>query len=666
MLARLTNAEQLMMQLSWYIALIPALPLIGFLLNALVVRNERANGLLASASVLAAFGVALYAVVDLAALPEESRRLTVTLWDWLSVGNLTVSMGLLFDPLTAVMVLLITGVGALIHIYSMSYMHGDARPARYFAYLNLFVFSMLMLVMADNLLLLFLGWEGVGLCSFLLIGHYFDRKSVAPGIVPSEAAAKAFVANRVGDAGLILAMLLIVSYFGTLSFFGADGESGFLNKVTEVSFISVNVSILGSIGVVSAIGMLMLLGVTGKSAQAPLFVWLPDAMAGPTPVSALIHAATMVTAGVYLIVRTHIVFDLATDAAGWVTVIGGLTALIGATAALTQFDIKRVLAYSTISQLGFMIAAAGMGAYTAAIFHLLTHGVFKALLFLGSGAIIHGLHEVQDMRRMGGLRNSMPTVYRIYLLGALALAGIFPFAGFWSKDEILAHGWYFAQDYNITIMLIFSSLLTAFYMGRQIALTFGGEARDEDLHPHEDLGSMKWPLYLLAGGAIIAGILNIPGVHWLHDWLHPVLHEETELFTLNMGIFAAITTLLAAGSGYLGYWIYNRMDRSQIRAGEEDPAHYYLGDIWKGFELGWGIDYVYTRFLVKPYRAFARFMYRVVDQQAVDGVLVEGTAGLVGKLARLGADAQNGNVRSYALVFFVGVVIVVGYVVFGA
>jgi NADH-quinone oxidoreductase subunit L len=655
-----------MMQLSWLIALIPAFPLIGFLLNALFVRNERANGLVASISVVAAFITAIVAVSNLAGLAEESRRLTITLWDWLSVGQLSVSIGLLFDPLTAVMVLLITGVGALIHIYSMSYMHGDARPARYFAYLNLFVFSMLVLVMADNLLLLFLGWEGVGLCSFLLIGHYFDRKSVAPGIVPSEAAAKAFVANRVGDAGLILAMLLIVSYFGTLSFFGADGASGFLDQMANVSFTSVNVGIFGAVGVVSAIGLLMLLGVTGKSAQAPLFVWLPDAMAGPTPVSALIHAATMVTAGVYLIVRTHVVFDLAADAAGWVTIIGALTALIGATAALTQFDIKRVLAYSTISQLGFMIAAAGMGAYTAAIFHLLTHGIFKALLFLGSGAIIHGLHDVQDMRRMGGLSKSMPNVYRIYLIGALALSGIFPFAGFWSKDEILAHGWYFAQDYNVTIMLIISSLLTAFYMGRQIALTFAGEARDEDLHAHEHLGSMKWPLYLLAGGAVLGGILNIPGIHWLHDWLHPVLHEETELFTLSMGIFAAITMILATGSGYLGYWIYSRMNRNQIRAGQEDPAHYYLGDIWKGFEIGWGLDYVYTRFIVKPYRTLSRFMHSVVDKQAIDGVLVEGGAGLIGKLAQFGSQAQNGNVRSYALVFFVGVVIVVGYVVFGA
>ncbi|MEY3990700.1 MAG: hypothetical protein RI985_1781 [Chloroflexota bacterium] len=655
-----------MSQISWLIALIPALPLVGFLVNAFLVRNERANGLIASASVLAAFAVTVAAVVNLAMLEEDARRISVTLWEWLAVGKLNVTIGLLFDPLTAVMTLLVTGVGALIHIFSMSYMHHDTRPARYFAYLNLFVFSMLMLVMADNLLLLFLGWEGVGLCSFLLIGHWFERKNVAPGIVPSEAATKAFVVNRIGDAGLLLAMLLLVSRFGTLSFFGADGVSGYLSQIADGSFTYVNMGIFGSVAVISAVAMLMLLGVVGKSAQFPLFVWLPDAMAGPTPVSALIHAATMVTAGVYLIVRNHGIFDLAPDATWWVVTIGSLTALIGATAAVTQFDIKRVLAYSTVSQLGFMIAAAGMGAYTAAIFHLLTHGLFKALLFLGSGAIIHGLHDVQDMRRMGGLRKSMPIVYMVYVIGALALSGIFPFAGFWSKDEIVAYAWFFNQNHTTAIILIFSSLLTAFYMGRQIALTFEGEPRDADLHAHEHLGSMKWPLYLLAGGAVLGGLLNIPGIHWLHDWLHPVLHEEVELFTWQMGIFAAITTLMAAGSGYLGYWLYSRVLPEQIKAGEEDPAHYYLGDIWKGLELGWGIDYAYNRLIVKPYRHLAEFLHNVVDRQAIDGILVEGSARLMGKLAGAGAQGQNGNVRTYALVFLIGVVIVIGYVVIGA
>jgi NADH-quinone oxidoreductase subunit L len=564
------------------------------------------------------------------------------------------------------MTLLITGVGTLIHIFSISYMHGDARPRRYFAYLNLFVFSMLMLVMSDNLLVLFLGWEGVGLCSFLLIGHWFERKSVQPGIVPSEAAAKAFVVNRIGDAGMLLAMLLILSRFGTLSFFGPDGNSGFFSKLSEMSFTMVSLGPLGTISVVSGIAFLMILAVVGKSAQLPLFVWLPDAMAGPTPVSALIHAATMVTAGVYLVVRNHMVFDLAPDAASWLTILGTMTALIGATAALTQFDIKRVLAYSTVSQLGFMIAAAGLGAYTSAMFHLLTHGLFKALLFLAAGAIIHGLHDVQDMRRMGGLAKTMPTIYRVYLVGAFALAGIFPFAGFWSKDEILAHGWFHSQAITTVVVLLFSSLITAFYMGRQIALTFAGEARDHELHAHEHLGSMKWPLVILAGGAALGGLINLPGLYTLHEWLSPVLHEPVELYTVGMGIFAAITTLLAAGSGYLAYRLYSGATLSKIKAGNEDPAHYYLGDIWKGFELGWGIDYIYQRAIVRPYRTFSAFVYGVVDVQAIDGILVEGSARSIGAIARLKSQAQNGSVRTYAFVFLLGVVLIVGYMVLGA
>lgn len=655
-----------MTQLAWLIALIPAFPLAGFLLNVFLLRGERATGVVASLSIVASFVTTLVAVANLATTPEEARFISAHLWDWLAIGKVNVSVGLWFDPLTAVMALLITGVGALIHIYSISYMHGDNRPHRYFAYLNLFVFAMLVLVMADNLFLLFLGWEGVGLCSFLLIGHYFERSSVAPGIVPSEASAKAFVANRIGDAGLLLAMMAIVSNFGTLSFFGADGNSGFISRLTDASFITVNLGMFGTIGLVSGIALLMLLGVAGKSAQLPLYTWLPDAMAGPTPVSALIHAATMVTAGVYLIVRTHVAFDLAPDAAGVVIVVGAATALIGATAALTQFDIKRVLAYSTISQLGFMVAAAGMGAYTAAIFHLLTHGLFKALLFLGSGAVIHGMHDIQDMRRMGGLRAHMPTVYRVYLIGALALAGIFPLAGFWSKDEILAHAWYGASNVNVTVVLVLTSLITAFYMGRQVALTFAGETRDHDVHPHEHLGTMKWPLYVLAGASALGGVINLPGIHWLNDWLNPVLHQEAELFTLSMGIFAAITVVLAGISGYVGYRLYSGEMVLRIKPGEEDPAHYYLGDIWKGFEMGWGLDYVYQRLIVKPYRTFSHFLSDVFDQQAIDGVLVEGSAGLVGRISRVASRAQNGNVRTYALVFLIGVVIIVGYVVIGA
>jgi NADH-quinone oxidoreductase subunit L len=300
------------------------------------------------------------------------------------------------------------------------------------------------------------------------------------------------------------------------------------------------------------------------------------------------------------------------------------------------------------------------------MYHLLTHGLFKALLFLAAGAIIHGLHDVQDMRRMGGLAKSMPTIYRVYLVGAFALAGIFPCAGFWSKDEILVHGWFNAQSITTTVVLLFSSLITAFYMGRQVALTFAGEARDNELHAHEHLGTMKWPLILLAIGAVVGGLINLPGLYTLHDWLRPVLHEPTELYTVGMGIFATITTLLAAGSGYLAYRIYSGPALASIKSGAEDPAHYYLGDIWKGFELGWGVDFVYQRFFVRPYRAFSEYVYEVFDVQAIDGILVEGSARSVGALARLKSQAQNGSVRTYAFVFLIGVVLVVGYMVFGA
>lgn len=415
--------------------LIPLLPFIGFLLNVFVIRREREAGLVASGLVAAAFVVTLIAVAMLAGMPPEERRIVSTAWEWINTGSFRVPFAIMFDPLTAVMALLITGVGALIHVYSIGYMHGDPRVVRYFAYLNLFVTMMLFLVMANNLLLLFLGWEGVGLCSFLLIGFWFERKSA------SAAAVKAFVVNRIGDAAFILAMLAVFAYFGTLNFYG-DGEGGqlgFLERVSDIAGLRIGPD-WQPIFVSTAISFLLLIGATGKSAQFPLFVWLPDAMAGPTPVSALIHAATMVTGGVYLMARAEPLFVASFTTQGWVAWIGALTALLAGTAAMAQWDIKRVLAYSTVSQLGFMVAACGMGAYVAAIFHLLTHGIFKALLFLAAGSVIHGTHDTQDMRRMGGLKDAMPITFRTYVIGALALAGIVPFAGFWSKDEILAHG----------------------------------------------------------------------------------------------------------------------------------------------------------------------------------------------------------------------------------
>ncbi|MCS6886574.1 NADH-quinone oxidoreductase subunit L [Chloroflexus sp.] len=635
--------------MEWLIWLIPLLPFIGFLLNVFVIRREREAGLVASGLVAAAFVVTLIAVAMLAGMPPEERRIVSTAWEWINTGSFRVPFAIMFDPLTAVMALLITGVGALIHVYSIGYMHGDPRVVRYFAYLNLFVTMMLFLVMANNLLLLFLGWEGVGLCSFLLIGFWFERKSA------SAAAVKAFVVNRIGDAAFILAMLAVFAYFGTLNFYG-DGEGGqlgFLERVSDIAGLRIGPD-WQPIFVSTAISFLLLIGATGKSAQFPLFVWLPDAMAGPTPVSALIHAATMVTGGVYLMARTEPLFVASFTTQAWVAWIGALTALLAGTAAMAQWDIKRVLAYSTVSQLGFMVAACGMGAYVAAIFHLLTHGIFKALLFLGAGSVIHGTHDTQDMRRMGGLKDAMPTTFRTYVIGALALAGIVPFAGFWSKDEILAHAISHGHT-PIFIILFLTSLLTAFYMGRQVALVFFGTQRDPSYHPHESPPVMTVPLVVLAVGAVIGGAINLPVLHWLTDWLEPVLHEKAGEFNLWL---ALIATAGAVGMGYLGWWIYTT-NAAKIKIGGKDPAYRYSGDIWEGMEEAWYFDRLYQRTVVAGFERLADFLARVFDPQGVDG-LVMGVGRFFGGLANGVRALQTGYVRTYALVFTVGVLIVLG------
>jgi NADH-quinone oxidoreductase subunit L len=650
-----------MSDLTWIVILIPAFPLLGFLLNTFLIRQERPAGLIASGAVVLSFITALISIYVLQTLPEGTERIDFVLWEWISIGTLRVPFGLLFDQLTAVMTLLVTGVGGIIHIYAIGYMHGDERPVRFFAYLNLFIVAMLFLVMGDNMLLLFLGWEGVGLCSFLLIGHYFDRRSVQPGIVPSDAAVKAFVANRVGDAGMLLAMMAIFSAFGTLAFYEqSNGIPGYIERVEEAAFQPIALGALGSIQLVTAITFLMLIGVTGKSAQVPLFVWLPDAMAGPTPVSALIHAATMVTSGVYLIVRNHTLFEASPATSGWAVGIGVLTALLAATAAVSQWDVKRVLAYSTISQLGYMVAAVGMGGYVAGMFHLLTHGIFKALLFLGSGSIIHGAHDNQDMRRMGGLKNHMPTTWWTYMIGAGALAGIVPLAGFWSKDDIIAH----AFDVQVPLMgiaLIIASLITAFYMGRQIALIFYGKQRDNSYHAHESGPVMRLPLVVLGVGTVLGGLINLPGLHWLSDFLNPVLHEEVAPYTIGKGVLATVVTLLALGSMYGGWYLYAVTFQNRIKVGKDDPLLYFLGDIWRGAEIGWGFDWFYQRVVVRPYRQISAFLSSVFDQQGIDGILVDGLPQLFSRLSTTLRSGQNGFIRNYAWVFFLGVIVLVGY-----
>ncbi len=624
-----------MLELVW---LIPALPLAGFLV--LVAFGRRLGdpwaGWLATAAIAGSFVTTVVVYAGLVGEPEEERRFTQTLFEWLPAGGLTVDMGFLVDPLSITMALFVTGVGALIHLYSVGYMHGDPKFSTFFVYLNLFAFSMLMLVLGDNLLVTFLGWEGVGACSYFLVSFWFSKEANA------SAGKKAFVTNRIGDFGFMLAMFLAFASLGTLQY---AGESGLLARAGDLAPVTA-----------TAVALLLFLGACGKSAQLPLYVWLPDAMAGPTPVSALIHAATMVTSGVYLMTRVAPVigqsYDWVPDLIGWV---GALTALFAATVALAQTDIKKVLAYSTVSQLGYMFLAIGTGAYVAAVFHMVTHAFFKALLFLGSGSVIHGLHDEQDMRRMGGLRRFMPITAITFIVGWLAIAGVPPFAGFWSKDEILLFAW--ADNKALWAVGLVTALLTAFYMSRQVFLVFFGTPRFETsgahaVHPHESPWTMWVPLAALAGLALVGGGINLAlteDLKFLEHWLEPVLGENEAHISVATGtkIGLAATATLAglvgialAGAVYL---------RRRIPAARFEPQI---------LARGWRYDESVTAFMGGPGRAgfegTATFDRRVVDG-AVNGVAALVRAG--GARLRL---AQSGYVRNYALGFAVGAVVLVG------
>ena len=463
-----------------YVWLIPLFPLIGFLINGLVGKSlpKSVVGTIGSAAVGLSFLVTVAIFLEFLKLPADARSVEKVVYTWIASGPFKVSVAFLIDPLSLIMLLVVSGVSTLIHIYSIGYMHDDEGFYRYFAYLNLFVFAMLILVSANNFLLMFVGWEGVGLCSYLLIGFWYEKQSA------SDAGKKAFVVNRIGDFGFLLGIFLIFWTFGSVNF-------------TEVFALAAKYPV-GS-GVITAITLFLFLGATGKSAQIPLYTWLPDAMEGPTPVSALIHAATMVTAGVYMVARCSALYVLAPISMTVVAAVGALTAIFAATIGMAQFDIKRVLAYSTVSQLGYMFLACGVGAFTSGIFHLMTHAFFKALLFLGSGSVIHGLHGEQDMRKMGDLKKHMPITYWTFLLATLAIAGIFPFAGFFSKDEILFHSLVNGHHVYWGIATV-AAFITAFYMFRAVFMTFYGESRvDPHVHPHESPPLMTVPLMILAG-----------------------------------------------------------------------------------------------------------------------------------------------------------------------
>ena len=661
-----------MLDLVW---LIPALPLAGFLLLLVLGRRlgEPGSGWLATAMCAGSFVAALVVFAGLLGRAEEHRRFVQILFAWVPVGELRVDVGFLADPLSITMALFVTGVGALIHLYAVGYMHRDPGFPRFFVYLNLFIFSMLMLVLGNNLLITFLGWEGVGACSYFLISFWFSDEANA------SAGKKAFITNRIGDWGFMVAIFLAFATVGTIDYVGLNARMGNVAAVTA-----------------TAIGLLLFVGAIGKSAQIPLFIWLPDAMAGPTPVSALIHAATMVTAGVFLMTRVNPIlaqgYTWVPHLIAWV---GVITALVAATIAIAQNDIKKVLAYSTVSQLGYMFLAVGVGAYVAAIFHMVTHAFFKALLFLGSGSVIHGVHDEQDMRRMGALRKYLPITAATFIVGWLSIAGVPPFSGFWSKDEILLSAWASGgvQGRVLWGVGLVTALITAYYMSRQVFMVFYGDAhwRDEQAlvaaevghggepaavpaggstpgdpaagehgehgahgaEPHESPWIMTLPLVVLAVLATLGGAINLPfsdQTEYLARWLEPVVGANelavdvttgTKWALAGVAVAASLVGIAAAAVVYL---------RRRVRAVEPGVlAHaYYYDESISSFVAGPGMAF---------FTAVAWF-----DAHIIDGA-VNGTAAVVGWSGRRLRAVQSGFVRSYALGVATGVVVVLAYII---
>jgi NADH-quinone oxidoreductase subunit L len=693
--------------------LIPLLPFLGFLVNASLGRrlSKAASGALACGAMAGSFAVSLVAVWRLVGMREDARAITSRVFTWITSGDFTAGFTLRVDPLSSVMILIITGIGLLIHIYSTAYMHeeSDSEFARYFSYLNLFAAFMLVLVLGANFLVMFVGWEGVGLCSYLLIGFWYQKKSA------SDAGKKAFIVNRIGDFGFILGVLLLFTRFGTIEF-------------QEVARAAADLSPETGFGTVSLITLLLFVGATGKSAQIPLYVWLPDAMEGPTPVSALIHAATMVTAGVYMIGRNAVLFSHAPETLAIIAVIGVATALMAATIGLVQNDIKRVLAYSTVSQLGYMFLAMGVGAYSAGIFHLYTHAFFKALLFLGSGAVIHALAGEQDLRRMGGLKNDLPVTYWTFVIGALAIAGVPGLAGFFSKDEILYRT--FASGHLILwIVGLLTSLLTAIYMFRLVFLAFHGPRRaasapqaDGHQHPapmhpapvhpaaaaephapvhpapaaephapvhpapaaephapvhpapdsaahgshggglHDAPPAMAVALIVLAIGSVVAGYVGFPaalgGGNWFEHFLAPSFGVHTAEEGTGHGpelLLMIVSSVVAAvGIGIAVYFFLKNRAAADRLASRAGPVPELLLNKYY-------VDEIYDAAIVQPIRiASEEGLWKVVDVRVIDGA-VNGVAEIVGDTGEVLRRAQTGSVRTYAASLLLGVVVILGY-----
>jgi NADH-quinone oxidoreductase subunit L len=637
-----------------YLGWIPALPMIGAIVNGLGAGRlpRKVVSAIGVGTVGLAFVIALGCFQSLLQLPPDQRYHLEQAFSWVDSGDLSVPVRLLLDPLSMVMVLVVTGVGFVIHLYSTGYMGHEKAYGRYFAYMNLFTFSMLVLVMADNFLLMFFGWEGVGLCSYLLIGYWYQRPSAA------SAGKKAFVVNRIGDWGFMIGMFLIFVSFTTLDF----------NRV----FTEAPGRLLPGSAMVTAIAIFLFIGATGKSAQIPLYVWLPDAMEGPTPVSALIHAATMVTAGVYMIARCHILYTLAPAALMVVAIVGAVTALFAATIGLLQKDIKRVLAYSTVSQLGYMFLAMGVGAFASGIFHLMTHAFFKALLFLGSGSVIHALSGEQDMDRMGGLKSALPKTHMTMLIATLAIAGIFPFAGFFSKDEILFHAWESGGPI-LWSMGVIGAFLTAFYMFRLYFMTFHGPSRlseEAKHHVHEAPNSMTIPLMILAVLSVVGGFIQIPlveGGQRLSAFLAPVFADVAHVAGGAAAAHGAehggpgleialmlISLAVAAAGIFLAYRFYMVDPAAPKRLAEQMRGLYrlVLNKYW--------VDEIYNDKIVEPIRRGSIALWQKFDAAIIDGA-VNGVGRQIERGAGLLRQAQTGSVQVYAMVITLGLVVVFGY-----
>jgi NADH-quinone oxidoreductase subunit L len=622
-----------------YIWLVPLLPLVGFLIVGLLNKrlSKGITGVIASGSVLGSFIVSVMIFIEF--VGGKTAAQTVDLFSWINAGTLNIQFSFLVDQLSSLFLLIITGVGFLIHLYSIGYMHDDEGFQRFFAYLNLFVFFMLLLVLGSNYLIMFVGWEGVGLCSYLLIGFWFKNTEY------NNAAKKAFIMNRIGDLGFLLGIILIFITFGSTSY-------------TEV--FSMASGHMSNEPVMVCIALLLFIGAMGKSAQLPLYTWLPDAMAGPTPVSALIHAATMVTAGIYMIARSNIIYTLAPDAMDVVAVIGALTALFAATIGLVQNDIKKVLAYSTVSQLGLMFLALGVGAYSTAVFHVMTHAFFKALLFLGAGSVIHAMSGEQDIRNMGGLKKYLPITYWTFLIGSLAISGIFPFAGFFSKDEILAEA--FVSNKFFWLIGTITSIFTAFYMFRLFFLTFHGDFRGTEKqkhHLHESPATMTIPLAVLAVLSVIGGFVGIPEAfhveHWLNNFLAPVMalsemrmlphhiSHATEYMLMGLAVGFALIAI------FIAYTMY--VKRKIVPPSESEE----LNPMYRTVYNKYYVDELYNNVITKPLNKISGWTYKFFEIRFIDAI-VNGVGSAVQWTSQGMRHLQSGNVGFYIFMMVLGIV----------